>query len=31
MDPLGEPAEVGVDAGSVGLSTGKISPGHEAL
>lgn len=31
MNPLGEPAEVGVDAGSVGLGTGEVSPGHEAL
>lgn len=31
MDPLCEPAEVGVDARFVGLSTGKVSPGHEAL
>lgn len=31
MDPLCELAEVGVDAGSVGLGTGEVSPGHEAL
>lgn len=30
-DPLGETAEFGVDTRSVGLSTGKVSPGHQAL
>ena len=31
LDPLGELTEVGVDAGSVGLGAGEVSPGHEAL
>ena len=31
LDPLGEATEVGVDAGSVGLGAGEVSPGHEAL
>lgn len=31
VDPLGEATEVGVDAGSVGLGAGEVSPGHEAL
>lgn len=31
LDPLGEATEVGVDAGSVGLGAGEVSPGHKAL
>lgn len=31
FNPPGEAAEVGVDARFVGLATGKVSPGHEAL
>lgn len=31
LDPVGELAEPGVDAGSVGLGAGVISPGHEPL
>lgn len=31
LDPLGELAEVGADAGSAGLGAGKVSPGHKDL
>lgn len=31
LNPPGEAAEVGVDARFVGLATGKVSPGYEAL